>query len=356
MPHGVVCRTIGTRTVQAVFADWYARWFADHYVTCGNDLARIKGCTGENNTCSEAIGYGMLLTVAAGDQMAFDRLNRFRKALGAEYDRAFGPGALMAWNSGSSCPPSASGGNANNAPDGDIDAAMSLIQAGRRWPAAASAYNAEARALLDAIWMKNVGMTGGKLYLGAGTTNLMDKSYVSYWAPAFFQVFSRFMTDATKQQNWKNLATRGIEMMKNIQAHPSCAGEFPESVKIDGNLWDNDPCDFGYDSCRVPWRLATDYAWFQTADSKGMLDVLRTTVVNGDPVTAARQRNSAFVGGLTLSAVSADQATMDDFCKKWVEAKEADDITYDDKPYFQKTLAIMYLLVAGGLFDRVVTP
>ncbi len=350
---GFTCGAVGGKTMQQLFTEWYTRWFTDHYVTCGTDMARIKGCTGDNNTCSEAIGYGMILTVAAGDQTAFDRLNRFRKALGVEYNKVFSSGGLMAWNSGDTCPPTASGGNANNAPDGDLDAAMALIQAGKKWPA--GSYNADAMALIDAIWTKNVGTTAGKLYLGAGTSNLMDKSYVSYWSPGYFQVFARFVTDPAKQTNWRNLATRGLEMMKAVQADTRCAGELPESVKIDGTIWDGDPCDFGYDSCRVPWRLAADYAWFGTADSKTMLDLLRTGVVKGDPVASARQKNSAFVGGLALSGMSADQATMTDFCTKWVNAKAAGS-GFDDNPYFQKTLGVIYLLVAGGLFDRVVAP
>jgi hypothetical protein len=61
------------------------------------------------------------------------------------------------------------------------------------------------------------------------------------------------------------------------------------------------------------------------------------------------------VGGLALSGVSADQATMNDFCKKWVDAKTAGN-SFDDSPYFQNTLAVLYLLVAGGMFDRVVSP
>ena len=350
---GFTCGAVGGKTMQQLFTEWYTRWFTDHYVTCGTDMARVKGCTGDNNTCSEAIGYGMILTVAAGDQTAFDKLNRFRKALGLEYNKVFSSGGLMAWNSGDTCPPTAGGGNANNAPDGDLDAAMALIQAGKKWPA--GSYNADAMALIDAIWTKNVGTTAGKLYLGAGTSNLMDKSYVSYWSTGYFQVFARFVTDPAKQTNWRNLATRGLEMMKAVQADTRCAGEFPESVKIDGTIWDGDPCDFGYDSCRVPWRLAADYAWFGTADSKTMLDLLRTGVVKGDPVASARQKNSAFVGGLALSGVSADQATMNDFCTKWVNAKTAGS-GFDDNPYFQKTLGVIYLLVAGGMFDRVVAP
>jgi hypothetical protein len=53
--------------------------------------------------------------------------------------------------------------------------------------------------------------------------------------------------------------------------------------------------------------------------------------------------------------VSADQATMNDFCTKWVNAKAAAS-GFDDNPYFQKTLGVIYLLVAGGMFDRVVAP
>ncbi len=350
---GFVCGAVGGKTAQQLFTEWYGQWFTDHYVTCGTDMARVKGCTGPNNTCSEAIGYGLLLTVAAGDQSAFDRLNRFRKALGTEYNKAFSSGGLMAWSSGDTCPPTAGGGNANNAPDGDLDSAMALIQAGKRWPT--GSYKTEATALIDAIWTKNVGTTGGKLYLGAGTSNLTDKSYASYWALGYFQVFARYLTDASKQQNWRNLATRGYEILKAAQSDARCAGEFPESVKIDGTIWDGDPCDFGYDSCRVPWRLAADYAWFGTADSKTMLDLVRTGVVKGDPAAAARQTNSAFVGGLALSAVSSDQATMTDYCTKWVNAKTAGG-AYDDNPYFQKTLAVIYMLVAAGLFDRVVAP
>jgi len=350
---GFACSTINGTSSQQVFTNWYTTWSAKYYVTCGTDMARIKGCNGDDNTCSEGMGYGMLLSVAAGDQTAFDRLNRFRKALGAEYNKVYTSGGLMAWNSGNSCPPSASGGNANNAPDGDLDAAMALVQASKRWPI--GTYKDDALSLMDGIWANNIGTSGGNPYVGAGTVNLKDKSFMSYWTLGYFQVFARFVTDATKQQNWKGLATRGYTLLKTIQANPACNGEFPESVQIDGTLWNGDPCDFGYDSCRVPWRLAADYVWFGTADSKAMLDSLRTNVVKGDPVNSARQKNSAFVGGLALSAVSADQATMNDFCKKWVDAKTAGG-SYDDSPYFQNTLAVLYLLVAGGLFDRVVTP
>jgi len=350
---GFACTTIGTTSAQQLFTDWYGKWSAKYYATCGTDMARIKGCNGDDNTCSEGMGYGMLLSVAAADQTAFDRLNKFRKALGAEFDKVYTSGGLMAWNSGNSCPPSAGSGNANNAPDGDLDAAMALIQASKKWPT--GTYKDDALALIDGIWANNVGTSGGKPYLGAGTVNIKDKSYTSYWTVGYFQVFARFVADATKQQNWKGLAARGYEVLKAIQANPACNGEFPESFQIDGTLWGGDPCDFGYDSCRVPWRLAADYVWFGSADSKTMLDSLRTNVVKGNPVTSARQQNSAFVGGLALSGVSADQATMNDFCKKWVDAKTAGN-SFDDSPYFQNTLAVLYLLVAGGMFDRVVSP
>ena len=350
---GFACSTINGTSSQQLFTTWYTAWSAKYYVTCGTNMARIKGCNGDDNTCSEGMGYGMLLTVAAGDQTAFDRLNLFRKALGAEYNKVYTSGGLMAWNSGNTCPPSASGGNANNAPDGDLDAAMALVQASKRWPG--GTYKDDALALIDGIWANNIGTSGANPYVGAGTVNLKDKSFMSYWTLGYFQVFARFVTDATKQQNWKGLAARGYTLLKTIQANPACNGEFPESVQIDGTLWNGDPCDFGYDSCRVPWRLAADYVWFGTADSKTMLDSLRTNVVKDNPVTSARQQNSAFVGGLALSGVSADQATMNDFCKKWVDAKTAAG-SFDDSPYFQNTLAVLYLLVAGGLFDRVVTP
>lgn len=329
---GAVCTKMGEAEIASAFETGYKAWRETHIGEC-TGMARVKGCQGENNTCSEAIGYGMLLAVAADDQTLFDKLDAFRKGLQAVNDAPnTSSGKVMAWNSGDSCPPAASGGNSNSATDGDLDAAMALFQADKRWPG--GNYASEAKKYVEAIWLNQVekDASGQPLRLKPGNMALdMDRrDYISYYAPGYFHVFS----ELTGQDKWNKLADVFYVKLAEQQAK-STNGQIPDQFGGTG--------DIGYDSCRAPWRIAVDYGWFGDERAKAFLDKLRSgSVSDSNPVTLAGDKNSAKIGALAMAGVSSDNASMQTMCDTWEAAQK------DDNPYFQKTLRLLFIDTVAG--------
>jgi hypothetical protein len=60
---------------------------------------------------------------------------------------------------------------------------------------------------------------------------------------------------------------------------------------------------------------------------------------------AAQEHNSAFIGAFALAGVI-DQTKLDSYVTAWLT-----DTQSDDKPYFQGTLRVLYLLTAAGRFS-----
>lgn len=331
---GAVCEKMGSAEIASAFESGYADWTKTNIAEC-TGMARVKGCTGDNGTCSEAMGYGMLLAVAANDQALFDKLNAFRKGLQSVNDAPnTTSGKLMAWNSGESCPPAASGGNSNSATDGDLDAAMSLFQAEKRWPG--GEYQSEGKQYIEAIWLNQVekDASGQPLRLKPGNMALaMDqRDYISYYAPGYFHVFAKI----SGQDKWNKLADVFYTKLAEQQAK-STNGQVPDQFGSSGG-------NIGYDSCRAPWRIADDYGWFGDDRAKKFLDTLRSgSVSDSNPATQASDKNSALIGALAMSGVSSDNATMQKICDNWEAAKK------DDSPYFQKTLRLLFMYTAAGL-------
>lgn len=330
---GAVCTKMGQAEIASAFETGYKAWREAHIAEC-TGMARVKGCQGENSTCSEAMGYGMLLAVAADDQTLFDKLEAFRKGLLAVNDAPnTSSGKVMAWNSGDSCPPAASGGNSNSATDGDLDAAMALFQADKRWPG--GAYGTEAKKYVEAIWLNQVEKDGSgqplRLKPGNMALDMDRRDYISYYAPGYFHVFAKI----TGQDKWNKLADVFYVKLAEQQAK-STNGQIPDQFGGTG--------DIGYDSCRAPWRIAVDYGWFGDERAKAFLDKLRSgSVSDANPVTLAGDKNSAKIGALSMSGVSSDDATMQKMCDNWEAAQK------DDNPYFQKTLRLLFIDTAAGV-------
>ena len=90
-------------------------------------------------TVSEGIGFGMLLTVVHDEQPIFDGLWQY-------YQNNLDSHGLMHWRR-SGCEGAQSGDNA--AADADLDAAMALVMASRRW--STTPYLADAQDLIEKI-------------------------------------------------------------------------------------------------------------------------------------------------------------------------------------------------------------
>jgi endo-1,4-beta-D-glucanase Y len=284
---------------------------------------------------SESIAYGMLLSAAFGDRELFDRLYKF-------YSDHLDQNGLMNWQMGSCAEPGDNDSNA--ATDGDLDAAMALVQAHQRW--SDGGYLAEAETLAGKILEHEVVDCDGRATLKPGDAwgGCLDESNEtrinpSYFAPAYYRVFAaKFQSQAAQ---WNALLEGTYELYPILQTRME--GLVPDWSDYDGSDWYGS--GYSYDACRTPWRVATDYAWSgETRAQTFMQNVVTWVDSKGGLPGAAQQQNSAFIGAFALAA-SYDQAKFDAYVSAWLGA------TVDDQPYFQGTLRLLYLLVATGKFS-----
>jgi endo-1,4-beta-D-glucanase Y len=213
-----------------------------------------------HETVSEAIGYGMLITVQMAGydpnaQEYFDGLNLFRKAHPSKGNPAF-----MSWkvDDRKKSP-------TYSATDGDVDMAMALLMAEQQW--GDPKYRKEALKIIHAI-SKDLVRKDGSLRLGDWQVNKsVDKergegTRTSDFEMATFLVFYQL----TKDGIWNRVEDCCYNTLEQLQReYAPKTGLFPDfAVKRKDEKWapahkgflegDKDG-DFGYNACRVPWRI-----------------------------------------------------------------------------------------------------
>jgi endoglucanase len=313
-------------------ATGYQAWVAAYVQDCaGTDTAVVIKDGGQ--VVSEGIAYGMLLAVGQGDQTLFDKLWRFYLAHVDE-------NGLMNWSM-EVC--AAAGDNdANAAADGDLDATMALVQAASAW---GGTYLAAAETLAQNILAHETVECSGRLVLKPGDAwggceDVSGETRInpSYFAPGYYRVFAKhFPAQAT---SWQALLGGSYELYAAYQTRMD--GMFPDWSDADGADWYDSK--YGYDACRVPWRIAVDFAWTGDELARARLDGMsaRLDKDGGIPLSAFAN-NSAFQGAFALAYIT-DAERFDAAVAQWLAAGG------DDKPYFQGTLRLLYLQVALGLF------
>jgi endo-1,4-beta-D-glucanase Y len=290
---------------------------------------------------SEGIGYGMLLSAANADRALFDKLWKF-------YTDHGDMRGLMNWRVAPCDPPG--NNNANSATDGDLDAAMALVQANLRWgsyaTAAADLIGKIKRFETDSCTNGLSVLRPGDRFGGCSDTNPgnMGKVNPSYFAPGYYRVFATI--DTTNAAFWTKLAADSYTLLAQYQAanQATRGGLMSEWGFADGRT---DGSAYGYNACRTPWRIATDYFWYCTPEARTFLQGV-TTYVDGQGgiSTVPFDKNSAFLGAFALSAMPLGQSKLDGYINAWLTTP------MDDMPYFQATLKRLYLQLAAGQFAR----
>jgi endo-1,4-beta-D-glucanase Y len=317
----------------------YTNWKTKYLKMCS--ATRYRVASNGDETVSEGIGYGMLLTVAHGDRTEFDGL--------WGYYQDHSSGGVMGWKA-SGCGTNTIDGN--SASDADLDAAMALIQAGCKW---GGNYSAAAQTLIAAI-KSNETSEGGENFLKPAHTGLDGCQNVSYASPAYYRAFAKKKPD--QAAFWTKLASDSYVQLarsangstglvpnwSNMQGGAGCAG------KPNGDR-------YGYDAARTPWRVATDYVWNGTPAAKDWLGKL-TTWVDGPAggITAigdlyqlggakeGQNHNSTFTGAFALAAMSQTQAKADLYGTAFR--------SISDNTYFEESLRAVYMLLAAGMFQN----
>ena len=313
-------------TIQNSLQSEYDSWKSAYFMDCNDGSACINSPT-EGRCVSEGIGYGMLAAVNMNDQDAFDKLWAYYLA----HTNANG---VMDWNT----EPCGDAWEFNGASDAELDAAMALIQADARW----GGYAADATNLITIIRDFETEVCSGRIVLKAGDAwGSCDRINPSYFAPAYYRAFAQFVPD--QAQHWNDMVVDTYELYDIMQTR--MGGLFPDWVNSDGS--DNGG-QYWWEACRVPWRVATDYAWSCSTDAADSLAALDAWVdSNGGIAGVDRPNNSCFNGGFALTGVSASQAELDSNVTAWLANSQ------EDTAYYQSTLRVLYMLVAAGQFASI---
>lgn len=257
----------------------------------------------EGLTISEQHGYAMIITalMAGSDPEAktiFDGLVEF-------YDNNRSPinDALMNWV--------APGGN-GSATDGDLDIAYALILADKQW---GGTYLTDAKAIIAAIKEDEYNSSNNRILLGDyyAQSGQNTATRPSDWMADHLRAFK----SATGDSEWDQAVTNIYSMISTItNNNSSTTGLMPDfadgsTIAPDGNppvSGEDNPGDVnGANACRVPWRIAVDYAHSGSADAKKALTKTADWLVKKYATPAKIAQGPYTLSGTTKSA---DQGAM----------------------------------------------
>ena len=208
---------------------------------------------GKGATVSEAMGYGMLITVFMADRdpdakKYFDGLDAFRK----HFPSGFNP-AFMCWK----IPADEKPRRDDSATDGDLDIAYALLLAHRCW--GEERYLSEAKTLITNIAASLV-RPDGSLRLGDWNEK-PGQTRPSDLMPTHFRAFGA----ATGDPLWEKVEKQCYAILGGLQEGSAPrTGLVPDfAVEMEGRwvparpgfLEGRTDGDYSYNACRVPWRI-----------------------------------------------------------------------------------------------------
>jgi endo-1,4-beta-D-glucanase Y len=245
------------------------------------------GANAANNiTTSEAHGYAMIITAIMNewDPEAHDVFDNLLAMIQKYPSR--NTAALMAWGIAPKCAPLKMD-DADSASDGDLDMGYALLLAEKIWGNAGKYnYGALAKTMMTALKAGDMNPDTKLAKLGdfvaAG-----DTSYYYTRGSDFMVDHYRAFAKASADAFWMgsvDAVYRLVDFMQTnfapetglipdfmMNTNTAMPAQVPLSVTNQkGGLEEGLHTDYDYNSCRVPWRLATDY------------------VVTGDPKVKAR--------------------------------------------------------------------
>jgi endo-1,4-beta-D-glucanase Y len=355
----------------------YAKWKAKYLKQgCDGYYVETNGGAGANAetfiTVSEGHGYGMLLAVLmAGTEPKAQEIFDGMVAVKAKYPSKYANG-LMAWGIEKDCAPVKDG---DSATDGDEDMAFALLLADKQWGSGGKVnYLAEARTLIAAIAKSEINpMT--KLPLLGDWATPDETNFYFLTRPSDFMVdHYRAYGKATDAATWNGTISAIYKLVDYAQANlspmtglvpdffretntptPSAVPvSFANDARFLGEMLNT---DFDYNSCRVPWRLGTDYIVSGDAAVKGRLAKINTfirqktgndpdKIVDGYSLAgvpwAKAGPNDCFTAGFGVSAI------VDAANQEWVDGIWAHLADAPIEDYYGDTIRLIAMIVMSG--------
>ncbi len=217
-------------------------------------------------THTESIGYGMFFAVSYGDQKTFYLVREWLKK-----NMSLGQTNLYGWKWGKNDKGEWGMLDPNNATDGDMWIAYSMLLAYEKWKD--NYLLQEAKSLIKSIKENTIIKYNGKVLLLPAQFGFNKDDYIklnpSYTIPFIFEKFAHYDNDPI----WKTLIYDSVDMFQN-----SALGNLkihPDWIKIDKSskqyTYFGDESIFGFDSIRTPLFIAYYYKLTKDDNFKSIL-------------------------------------------------------------------------------------
>ena len=356
-PYGIVPATVSNSTIQSKFKAWESAMWDE-----SGNLGRIKYDDG-TSTVSEGIAYGMLIYVYMANETNTQCQDHFDK-LYAYYKKFDDGNGLMHWKiNGFS---SVIGRGA--ATDADLDVALALCLAAKQWGSSSNYnYATEAEKILNSIYQKEIKTRNGlRVFMpGDGWDN---NGNPCYFTMASVGVFKQAQEELgfTTTKDWATVYDDGHTYLEKSERNGLWANwtDWSSNYAPDSKGGDGDT--FGWDACRVPWRIGWDYVWFGTASSKSMLE--KTVAMMSAKNALSSPNKVGYFSNLTGSSYSDLQLASESYLKgnvAWTGSLACAYMIDDDyqsylntyyndlksktgSAYYAQTLQVLYLLTLSG--------
>lgn len=344
--------------------EFYDKWKQKYLKNnCADDQYYVDYDADNTINVSEGLGYGMMITaIMAGydteAKIYFDGMFRFFKAHPSSINEN-----LMAWEQIEGCITNPDGGN-DAASDGDIDIAYALLLADKQWGSSGEInYISEAKNLINAIMQDEINPETWTVKLSDWSTSNDPNFYYSTRPSDFITDHFRVFNIINPNTNWDNVINTCYSLIENMQTNYSTTtGLIPDFI-INTNtsampanaqfLESNYDGDYYYNSCRVPWRITTDYLISADTRAKNALDkinnwLISETTGNVENISAGYLLNGTaitdyndltFSGAFAVSAMTSNNQT-------WLNNLYSQMINenINDNEYFGNTLKMLYMI------------
>lgn len=344
----------------AVKSKWDA-WKGTYLKPAGTGKYYVKyNSAGE--TVSEAQGYGMLFTVLMAGydgnaQTYYNGLYNYYTA----HPSSINP-YLMSWKQNSSFQ---NVEGQNSATDGDMDIAYSLLLAHKQWGSSGTVnYLQAATNIINAIMNNDINQSQWTIRLGDWANS---GSYNTATRPSDFMVnhFKAFQA-ATGDARWQNVTNKTYTLINSLYTgYSSTTGLLPDFVVYSNNTYKPAAAnflesqrdgDYNYNSCRVPWRITTDY--LLTGDNRALsqLTQLNTwikTKTGGTPgnikdgykldgTTFGSYNSGAFYGPFGVGAMTSSVN------QSWLNSLWSHTADSAAENYYEDSLKLFSMIVMSG--------
>ncbi|HVJ19270.1 MAG TPA: glycosyl hydrolase family 8, partial [Polyangiaceae bacterium] len=333
--HGYFPTTVTKTDAEGAYETFRAQRIED----CGANGLRVT-TDDPSETLSEGIAHGALLAVGFGDRETFDGIwTYYKKAVAASDAKKSAKHGVMGWRAwADACalqeihPGAVSGA--------ELDMAMALLQAECRW--GGNDYYYAAIDVMNAIRKyMTAEVPAGTVLLPSDMDEYDGCMNASYSAPAYYRVFAKARPE--QAEFWTKMADDSYSLLE--QATNPTTGLVGDWAPVGGSTCASS--DYvGYDAMRTHWRMATDYAWFETGSAKSWLERVTSwtdtavgaaklmdvqdgfftdgSEILGDPGAA----NSAFVGAFAVGTMPISQKMSDSYHDVVIGVPAANDDNY----------------------------